>query len=103
MAEEFTNQQSKPTYEQLLDYVNQLTKQLNDQRLGEVIAQLNFLFKVVELKDSFPAEYVDQCVGEIQNVITIKKNTENTADETDEPVEVAMPERGKKASARKRK
>lgn len=75
------NQMAKPTYEQLVNYINQMEKQLNEQRLGEIIAQLNFLFKVIEFKDAFPEEYVKQCAKEVQNVLTIKTDKEIAEDE----------------------
>lgn len=91
------NQMAKPTYEQLVNYINQMEKQLNEQRLGEIIAQLNFLFKVVELKESFPEDYVKKCINEIQNVLLIKSNTEEN--ETTEIPEKVV----KKSSAKKSK
>lgn len=90
------NQMAKPTYEQLVNYINQMEKQLNEQRLGEIIAQLNFLFKVVELKDNFPEDYVKKCINEIQNVLLIKSNDD--AEATDVPEKVV-----KKSSTKKSK
>jgi len=96
MAEEMNNQMAKPTYEQLVSYINQMEKQLNEQRLGEIIAQLNFLFKVVELKDNFPEDYVKKCINEIQNVLLIKSNDD--AEVADVPEKVV-----KKSTAKKSK
>lgn len=93
MAEE-SNRNERPSYEQLAEYANQLSKQLNDQRLAEIVAQLNFLFKVVEFKDAFPAAYVEQCVNEIQKVLIIKSD--------DEPVD-SEPEKAPKKTSKKSK
>lgn len=89
------NQMAKPTYEQLVNYINQMEKQLNEQRLGEIIAQLNFLFKVVELKDNFPEDYVKKCINEIQNVLLIKSNDD--AEVADVPEKVVKKNTAKKS------
>lgn len=103
MAEENNN---KPSYEQLYEFARQaseqnenLNKQLRDQRLGEIVAQLNFLFKVVELKASFPEEYVDNCVKEIQKILVIS-NDETPAETTQEEVKEGKSDVNKKSKRR---
>lgn len=87
MAEE-----KKLSYEELENYAKQLTqqfdmmrKQMESMQLQEVVARLNFLFKVVELAKHFDKEYVEKCVGEIQKtlVMDVPETTEET--ETTKP------------------
>ena len=99
MAEENNN---KLTYEQLYEFAKQtseqnevLMKQLREQRLGEVVAQLNFLFKVIELKEVFPDDYVKKSIDEIQRILVI--NDDEQAVEAKNPTEKAE----KKVKARK--
>lgn len=75
MAEE-----KKLSYEELENYAKQLTqqfdmmrKQMESMQLQEVVARLNFLFKVVELAKHFNKEYVSKCVEEIQRILVMEK------------------------------
>ena len=82
---------TEPTVEQLRDYINQLlgeynrvlevNKQLN---VENVIKRLNLLFKVVEMKNQFPREFVVACKEEIVKLMTIEEQPE-TSDTTEKP------------------
>ena len=65
----------KPSYEDLKNYCNQLLMQRNKiaERLNEVtdvINKLPWLFKVIENASSFSASFVEQCVAEVESIMT---------------------------------
>ena len=78
-----TEVREKPTYEQLENYVNQLASQnmaLN-KRVAELsdiamFKRIDYLFKVIENKDSFDESFVETCSNEIVDVMTPPVNTE---------------------------
>jgi hypothetical protein len=43
--------------------------------------RLNWLFKVLENKESFDAEFVAKCTTEVQDLLTIDTEAEDTTDE----------------------
>lgn len=87
MAEE----KNKLTYKELEQAAAQLAqqnemfrKQLEQNQLNEVIARLNFLFKVVEFAKQFDKEYLGKCIDEIKRTLVVdnpKPNEEPTSDE----------------------
>lgn len=79
-----TEENSKPTYEQLEMAVNNLMWQLGDkqkmEQLNEITARLNFLFKVVEFADKFPESYVAECVSDIVRILPAGVKAEEDAE-----------------------
>lgn len=83
--EEIKNTQEEPqkaTYEQLENYVNQLSQQnmILKKRLNEFAEvsfykKMEFLFKVLENKDSFTADFVNSCASEIMEAMNINANS----------------------------
>jgi hypothetical protein len=78
-----TEVREKPTYEQLENYVNQLASQnmaLNKRvaELSEIsmFKRIDYLFKVIENKDSFTESFVQTCSNEIVEAMTLPVNTE---------------------------
>lgn len=73
MAEKNKTQEQKPSYEELMNIIGQQQAALKDKRrmeeLQETGARLSFLFKVVELSDKFPQEYVDKTVSDIMEIL----------------------------------
>lgn len=71
----------KLSYDRLKEVAQQLSIQNNQlvQKLKEVNLQvnifqrLNFLFKIVELKDVFKKPFYDKCVEEIQDIMTLEE------------------------------
>lgn len=78
----------EPTVEQLKEYINQImveynkvlevNKQLN---VENVIKRLNLLFKVLEMKNLFPREFVTACKEEIMVLMIIKEQDETSKEE----------------------
>lgn len=56
---------------QLSMQVQQLQARLNNLQVSNIIERLNLLFKVVELKDMFNADFVYLCSKEIENTLTL--------------------------------
>ena len=83
MENKKTEVREKPTYEQLENYVNQLASQnraLNKRviELSEIsmFKRIDYLFKIIENKDSFDESFVKTCSNEIVAVMTPPVNTE---------------------------
>lgn len=74
----------KLSYEQLEQIASQLSQQvqnlyakLQEAEVSNMLSRLNFLFKVVENDSKFPADFVDKCVAEIVEIMTIKEPEES--------------------------
>lgn len=74
-----TTEQKKLTYEELSNVAGQLQQQnkflleqLQKQNGESFYKRLDYLFKIVEMKDSFSKEFVNNCIDEIGDTITIK-------------------------------
>lgn len=73
-----TKKVDKLTYEQLENVAHQLSSQNRElytqlQKAKQVIAtfnELNYLFKVVEFKNSFSKEFSEMCISEIESIMT---------------------------------
>ena len=67
--------EGKPTYEQLKNWLDQVVAQRNQvaERLNQVTDVLNklpWLFKVLDNKDVFSEEFVQNCIAEITFILT---------------------------------
>lgn len=73
---------ARPTYEQLMEAANRMHAELMDKRrvemLNEVGVRLQYLFKVVENKDSFPGDYVIGCVEDIMRILPCGEQEEQS-------------------------
>lgn len=93
--EEKDTKAPKLTYEQLEQAVMQFQQRLmmaeNKLRTIDFASmRLTWLFKVIENKDSFSAEYVNQCAKEVEDILTIE---EVTSEETSEETPKAKPDK----------
>jgi len=94
MAEE----KQKMTYEELEQVTGQLAqqnemfrKQLEQNQLNEIVARLNFLFKVVESAKYFDKEYLNKCISEIKRTLVVdepepEKDAAPESEDTDNSV-----------------
>ena len=78
----------KPTYEQLKNWLDQVVAQRNQvaERLNQVTDVLNklpWLFKVLDNKDVFSEEFVQNCITEITFILTppIEEETDKTKED----------------------
>lgn len=77
----------KMSYEELQNAANQLSLQvkqlytkLQEANMVNMFKRIEYLFKVLELKDSFKASFVKGCAAELVNVLTLKEDKETTED-----------------------
>lgn len=87
-------QTKKLSYEELEQVASQLSEQsrqlyekLKKQSLENMFMRLNYLFKVVENKDVFSKEFKENCIKEIEDVMTIPESTEGSDKDVDEDTE----------------
>lgn len=85
--EENKGAQQKMSYEELEQLAAQLSQQsqqlyarLQQADMTNMFKRLDYLFKVVENHNQFPAEFVTTCVAEIMNIMDIQ-DTEDTKEE----------------------
>lgn len=74
----------KLSYEALSSLVNSLEEkckvlyaELTKNNAETMFARLDFLFRVVELKDSFSEDFTKNCINEIEELMTIPKKKPN--------------------------
>lgn len=79
MEETNVNVEKKLSYDELENAANELLMQnqqmyneLQKANMANVFKRLNYLFKVVEFNTSFNTEFVNSCVAEIEDMMTIK-------------------------------
>lgn len=85
--EENKGTQQKMSYEELEQLAAQLSQQsqqlyarLQQADMTNMFKRLDYLFKVVENHNQFPAEFVTTCVTEIMNIMDIQ-DTEDIKEE----------------------
>lgn len=74
---------AKLTYEQLENVCHQLSEQsrslyqrLQEAEMTNVFKRLDYLFAVVENRETFPAEFTEKCIEEIVATITLPQEEE---------------------------
>lgn len=84
-----TEQPQKMSYEQLEQVAHQLSEQarqlygqLQKSNLGNMFKRLDYLFKVVENGHMFKQDFLDRCVKEIEDIMTVPEEPENSEEET---------------------
>lgn len=75
---------SKPSYEELeaqIEQMRALNTQLQEivykQNMNNLFQRLNYLFKVVGIKDTFSAEFTTKCAMEIEQLLTLDDTEED--------------------------
>lgn len=83
--EENKKKESKMSYEDLQNIATQLSnqntmlrKQIEEINMVNVFKRLDYLFKVVENINSFDATFSGNCIKEIEDIMTIKKENNET-------------------------
>jgi hypothetical protein len=78
-------EQKKLSYEELGNVAGQLQQQnkflleqLQKQQGESFYKRLDYLFKVVELKEVFPEEFIGDCIDEIVSTITIPEEVKHS-------------------------
>ena len=81
----------KMSYEQLENIAHQLSEQakqlyakLQAANMTNMFKRLDYLFKVVENGHVFNQEFLNSCIAEIEEHMTIPEEAESTEDKTEE-------------------
>ena len=74
--------EKKFTYEELNDIASQLSQQnqqlyqqLQRANMNNMFKRLDYLFKVVENGHMFNSEFLDKCISEIEDTITVEEDS----------------------------
>ena len=83
-----TEQPQKMSYEQLEQVAHQLSEQarqlygqLQKSNMTNMFKRLDYLFRVVENGHMFKQDFLDRCVKEIEDIMTVPEETENSEEE----------------------
>lgn len=78
----------KMSYEELEQVANQLSEQarqlynqLQKSNMSNMFKRLDYLFKVVESGSKFRSDFLDKCIKEIEDIMTVPDDTENSEEE----------------------
>ena len=89
MKPQETEQSQKMSYEQLEQVAHQLSEQarqlysqLQKSNLTNMFKRLDYLFKVVENGHMFKQDFLERCVSEIEDIMTVPEESENNKEET---------------------
>lgn len=79
--EEEVKKEERLTYEQLVQVANTLQHKLIEaesklKSIDFATVRLNFLFKVLEVKESFSASFIEKCTKEVEELMTIEEEPE---------------------------
>lgn len=84
-----TEQPQKMSYEQLEQVAHQLSEQarqlysqLQKSNMSNMFKRLDYLFKVVENGHMFKQDFLDKCIKEIEDIMTVPEEPENSEEET---------------------
>jgi hypothetical protein len=85
-------QPSKMSYEQLENVAHQLSEQvkqlymsLQKSNLENTFQRLNYLFKVVENGHMFKQDFLEKCIAEIEELMTVPEEVEEDNKEEETP------------------
>ena len=95
MKPQETEQSQKMSYEQLEQVAHQLSEQarqlygqLQKSNLTNMFKRLDYLFKVVENGHMFKQDFIEKCINEIEDIMTVPEesgdNKEETPDKSEE-------------------
>ena len=78
-----TERPEKLSYEQLENIAHQLSEQakqlymkLQAANMGNMFKRLDYLFKVVENGHMFKQDFLEKCIAEIEEIMTVPEETE---------------------------
>ena len=79
-----TERPAKMSYEQLENVAHQLSEQarqlysqLQKSNMTNMFKRLDYLFKVVENGHMFKQDFLDKCINEIEEIMTVPDESEN--------------------------
>ena len=87
-----TETSEKMSYEQLENIAHQLSEQakqlymkLQAANMGNVFKRLDYLFKVVENGHMFKQDFLEKCIAEIEELMTVPEEVEEDNKEEETP------------------
>lgn len=79
--EKMSYEQLENVAHQLSEQAKQLYMQLQNANMSNMFKRLDYLFKVVENNHMFKLDFVDKCINEIEDFMTISEETEDNSKE----------------------
>lgn len=79
--EKMSYEQLENVAHQLSDQAKQLYMQLQNANMSNMFKRLDYLFKVVENSHMFKLDFVNKCINEIEDFMTIPEETEDNSKE----------------------
>ena len=74
----------KMSYEELENIAHQLSEQsrvlmqkLQEANMGNAFKRLDYLFKIIEFEHMFDGNFIDKCIKEVQDMISIPEEEPN--------------------------
>ena len=87
-----TERPEKMSYEQLENVAHQLSEQakqlymkLQAANMSNMFKRLDYLFKVVESGHMFKQDFLEKCITEIEEIMTVPEETEEDGKEKETP------------------
>lgn len=87
-----TGRPEKMSYEQLENVAHQLSEQakqlymkLQAANMSNMFKRLDYLFKVVENGHMFKQDFLEKCITEIEEIMTVPEETEEDGKEKETP------------------
>lgn len=79
--EKMSYEQLENVAHQLSEQAKQLYMQLQNANMSNMFKRLDYLFKVVENSHMFKLDFVNKCINEIEDFMTIPEETEDYSKE----------------------
>lgn len=74
--EKMSYEQLEQVAHQLSEQANQLYNQLQKANLNNMFRRLDYLFKVVDAGHMFKQDFLDKCINEIEEIMTVPEESE---------------------------
>ena len=81
-TEKMSYEQLEQVAHQLSEQARQLYTQLQKSNLNNMFKRLDYLFKVVENGNIFNKDFLDKCINEIENIITVPEEVVEEKEDT---------------------
>lgn len=83
--EKMSYEQLEQIAHQLSEQVRQLYSQLQKSNMTNMFKRLDYLFKVVENGHMFKQDFLEKCIAEIEEIMTVPEETEEDNKEEETP------------------
>ena len=83
--EKMSYEQLEQVAHQLSEQARQLYSQLQQSNMTNMFKRLDYLFKVVENGHMFKQDFLEKCIAEIEEIMTVPEETEEDNKEEETP------------------